>query len=170
MSTLVRSGTEDEWKMWKELRLRALQDSPESFGEKYADAAKKTDDDWKQKMAEVAGSDAGDTLFAIVDNHVVGMMYVFIRPEQNDTGGIGGLWVTPEARQKGIGKDLIRAALGWLTKKDIKRVSFWNNKSNPASSQFYERLGFIYSGIEKPLESNPNFIIGEMVKDLDVED
>ena len=168
-ANIVRPATVNEWKAWKELRLKALQDSPQSLGELYADAAKKTDDEWKGKMQEVASSSIADTLFAIIGEQPVGMMYVFVRNDQKNTGGIGGLWVSSEHRQQGIGKDLVLAALDWLTKKHLKRVTFWNNKDNPTSSAFYEKIGFVYSGVEKPLESDPSFTIGEMVKDLEVQ-
>ena len=162
----VRPAKAEEWKVWKELRLQSLQDSPESFGEQYADAVKKTDDEWKNKMQEVATLSTTDTLFAIVEDQVVGMMYVFFRNDQQDTGGIGGLWVTPDNRQKGVGREMIDAALGWMKEKELQQVTFWNNKSNAASTKFYEKLGFTYTGIEKPLESDSNFIIGEMIKEL----
>ena len=94
------------------------------------------------------------------------MLFVFVRDQSKKIGGIGGLWIAPNHRQQGSGRQIIETALAWLKSRGLQTVTFWNNTTNEASTKFYEKLGFSYSGIEKPLESDPNFTIGEMKKEL----
>lgn len=162
----IRPAANDEWKAWKDIRLEALQDAPESFGERYQDAAKKDDAQWQKDFQKVMESEKQEMLFAATDNQVVGMLFVFVRDQDAKIGGIGGLWIAPAHRQKGVGRQIVETALEWMKDKGLHAVTFWNNKSGEASTKFYEKLGFAYTGVEKPLESNPAFIIGEMKKDL----
>lgn len=163
---VIRTAKPDEWEALKQVRLQALQDAPASFGERYEDAVQKDDEEWKQYFTKVIYSEHQDILFAVDGSRVIGMMLLFTRDLDQKIGGIGGLWVAPEYRQKGLGRRLVETGLEWMRTKKLLAVTFWNNKSGEASSKFYERLGFTYTGIEKPLESNPDFTIGEMRKDL----
>lgn len=162
----IRPAKADEWSEWKSVRLQALQDSPQSFGERYQDALQKNDDQWRQDFTKVMESANQELLFAIENNRTVGMLFVFIRDPDQKIGGIGGLWIAPAYRQKGAGRQIIETALEWMRSKNLLAVTFWNNTSVDASTKFYEKLGFIYTGANRPLESNPTFMIGEMKKEL----
>ncbi len=162
----IRSAHRNEWRVWKDIRLEALQDAPESFGERYQDAMEKDDARWQRDFQKVMESEKQEIFFAAADNLVVGLLFVFVRDQDTKIGGIGGLWIAPEYRKKGIGKQIVEKAMEWMRGKNLQAVTFWNNKSGEASSKFYEKLGFTYTGIEKPLESNSKCIIGEMRKEL----
>lgn len=56
----VRSITAGDWRDYRNMRLRALRDSPDAFGSTYAAEAVRTDDAWKSRIAEaIAREKAG---------------------------------------------------------------------------------------------------------------
>ncbi len=150
----------------KNIRLRALKESPSSFGQKYEDVADKPLSFWEDRAIEVNEMDDRSTILAIKDGHAVGMLYSFVRNENEKIGGLGGMWVDPSFRQKGVARSMVNRALEWQKEKGMKRLTFWNTEGNEASDQFYRRLGFVYTGQKEPLESDPNYHILEMEKIL----
>src|SRR5436853_4071245 len=103
----IRSAKAGEWKLWKEIRLQALVDAPESFGERHEDSQKKTDETWEHEFQKIIKSDNQCLLFAEASNQTVGMLYVFVRNPSDDVGGIGGLWISPEYRKMGVGTQIL---------------------------------------------------------------
>lgn len=151
-----------QWPIFKNLRLAALKNDPNSFGKTYAEESELSDEDWKKRSLE---SEDKDILIAYIDEIPVGLIFVFIRKESRQ-GALAGFWVHQDHRRKGIGKELVLSAINWLTSRGIKEVSFWNNIANEASSAFYKKMGFEYIGEKKALESNDSMVIQMMRKDL----
>src|SRR6266545_3805166 len=60
----VHRTTPDEWRAYKELRLRALRDEPQAFGEPYQHAAALPDARWRRRLEEAGGPMGGELLFA----------------------------------------------------------------------------------------------------------
>ena len=57
----------DDWRLWKEGRLRALADAPEAFGASFAQWEAADEDRWRQRLTEVPFN-----VVAIEDGIVVG--------------------------------------------------------------------------------------------------
>jgi len=155
----------DQWESFKSLRLAALKHDPSSFGKTYAEESELSNEEWKRKAMESNSKNDRDTLIAYLDESPVGLIFVFIREDSN-TGAIGGFWVNPNFRRKGIGKALIQSSMDWLNSKKIKEMNFWNNPNNAASSAFYQKMGFSYIGKKQSLESDPTQKIQLMRKEL----
>lgn len=53
---MARQADADDWEDLRDLRLRALGDTPEAFGTTLAQAAARSDDEWRGRYAPHAGS------------------------------------------------------------------------------------------------------------------
>ena len=52
----VRSITAGDWREYRNIRLRALRDSPDAFGSSYEAEAVRNDDAWKSRIADAIAS------------------------------------------------------------------------------------------------------------------
>ena len=50
MAITVRRFAPHEWRVYRELRLRALADSPDAFGSTYEREAARTDAEWEDRL------------------------------------------------------------------------------------------------------------------------
>jgi ribosomal protein S18 acetylase RimI-like enzyme len=57
-------------------------------------------------------------------------------------GHIAAVSVTASARRRGIGSQLLNAALGWFREKSLRRVECTVAVKNPASQTFWKGVGF----------------------------
>src|SRR5687767_4613419 len=105
----IQAARPDEWRVWRELRLRALADAPQAFGETLAEAGGHDEAAW---VGSVAPRPDAIRLFAQRDGIPVGMMVVVIA-EDTRLADIYAMWVAPEARRCGAGRALVVAGLSW---------------------------------------------------------
>ena len=64
---VVERVTAASWRTYRDVRLAALIDSPRAFWATYAEAAERTDDEWRERCAT-----AGPTWLALDDGRPVG--------------------------------------------------------------------------------------------------
>ncbi len=141
----------------RELRIAALQDAPDEFGETLAQALTRSDGDWAD-LAPFA-------YVAEIDGRCIGMTFAFVDRSDSDTARIGGMWVTASLRRTGIGLALLEAALSWARGEKKSRVRLW---TNPAASgqELYRRASFVFTGAQKPFPADPSRTVVEMQLDL----
>lgn len=148
----------NEWKLYKQIRLEALKESPDSFGQVYDDVVNEPDAYWQEKTNALAEK---KTIFMALDNErAVGMIYAFLR--DNGDAGLGGMYVSPESRRQGLARALIDHALAWVKERCITRVTFYNRKGNLPAQQLYESYGFTLTGKEMPIEWDDTVLIEQM--------
>jgi ribosomal protein S18 acetylase RimI-like enzyme len=150
----IRPATEADAATLRALRLRALQDSPDSFGTTYDEALAEPDEYW-QRWASGRG-DRFNLLLAFDDAGTpVGLVSGSAR--DNGEGGFGALWVAPQERGTGLGRRLVVAICDVLEAKGRTRITLSVTDGNPAE-RLYESLGFQRTGERHPLrEGSPLF-------------
>lgn len=74
-------------------------------------------------------------------------------------GVVGVLYVRPEARRKGVGKDLVRAAAAWAQQEGADRLQLVVPEGNPEVLRFCERLGF--ATVERRLAASVDLLAQE---------
>ena len=57
-------------------------------------------------------------------------------------GWVYYLAVAPVARRRGLGRELMRAAEGWLCKREIPKIQLMVRRQNAGVVAFYESLGY----------------------------
>jgi ribosomal protein S18 acetylase RimI-like enzyme len=139
-----------EWRALKELRLRALQDSPQAFAQSYDGAAAYPDSLWQDRLREAA-SGASWLLVARHGETLVGMIGAFraVSDEANGQATVYGTFVDPAARGQGIAGRLLAALLAQLaTSGDVTTARLSVNAAQTAAVRLYERFGFMRVGDE----------------------
>jgi GNAT superfamily N-acetyltransferase len=142
MATEVRRITADEWPLLRDLRLRSLQDAPEAFGQRYDEAAKQTDDDWRT-TAKASASGSRRIWFIGRDEMTgepVGIVQGRRRPPSDCL--LFSMWVAPDARRAGAGRVLVDAVADWAAGWGAERVVLWVLGANESALRFYLRIGF----------------------------
>jgi ribosomal protein S18 acetylase RimI-like enzyme len=152
----------DEVALHRWLRLRALLDAPDSFGESYADVEAKSTSYWESLTKAVTEPQRDVLILAAEADTVFGMVYGLRDPERDHAARLGGLWVEPRYRRRGIGRMLVDAVIEWALARGSFRVSLWAPAHSPAALALYRKAGFRETGQRRPLESNPTLAIVAM--------
>jgi ribosomal protein S18 acetylase RimI-like enzyme len=133
----VRRLTPDDALVLREIRLRALAETPENFGSLVAVERAKSDDDWRAWLTERAWFAAfdGDTAVALVCGWPGAAEWL-----------VFSMWVAPQLRGHGLAArlmDAVRAAAGEAGAQAIALHVF---EGNGRARRVYERLGFALTG------------------------
>lgn len=155
--TKVRRVGGDEWTLVRELRLTALQDSPDFFWATYEEEAGKDETWWRGFISY------GAWFVAFDDVRPAGLAAAI--PDDESGEGVWGLismWVAPGARGKGAGRRLVEEVIGWAQAEKRRGLTLWVTEGNDAARRLYERCGFTPTGRSQPLPRRPSLIEHEM--------
>jgi ribosomal protein S18 acetylase RimI-like enzyme len=156
----VRILESEELHIWVRLRLEALSDAPEAFGDTVAQAGLRSEEEWRETLLDRDGS----LLIAFDGQLPTGMARVARLKEEPSSGGLYSMWVAPSARRNGVGKALIDAAFVWAEQQRIEEMVLYVAQGNDAAKRLYLRAGFSETGALRPLRSNPHVQMQEMVR------
>jgi ribosomal protein S18 acetylase RimI-like enzyme len=140
-----------EWRGYRELRLRALADSPDAFGSTLARESAFADELWRERIERGARSPSDLPLVARIGTDMVGMAWG--RLEEADPGDVHvyQVWVAPEHRGRGVGQALLDAIIAWARSVGARRISLDATCGNTAAMRLYTRAGFLPVGDPEPL-------------------
>jgi ribosomal protein S18 acetylase RimI-like enzyme len=111
MPSLIRRFESSEWRTYRDLRLRALADSPDAFGSTLARESTRTDDEWRGRVERGANSRREFPALAAVDDAPVGLVWARLDDEQSSVAHLFQVWIASEQRGSGVGRQLIDAAV-----------------------------------------------------------
>lgn len=133
-----------------QLRLRALRDHPEAFGQPYEEAAALSAIDVQETFETFWDFEDNKTFGAVAaDENVVGMTGVagWNRPKTRHRMDIWGVYVAPEHRGHGIADRLLEAAIEHARSiEGVLQLHLQAVSSNLAAIRSYERAGFVRWG------------------------
>jgi ribosomal protein S18 acetylase RimI-like enzyme len=162
----IRELERREWTLFRELRLRALADSPDAFARRFVDEQAQPDAHWIRLTESVTVPGGQIMLLAEEGGRSFGLVFGLLDKEQPKTGHVGGMWVEPEARGRGAGQALLRAAIEWARARELERLELWVTEGNRPAIRLYERMGFTATGRRDALQSNPSLRIMQMTFNL----
>jgi ribosomal protein S18 acetylase RimI-like enzyme len=148
MSAAVRRVRADEAGAMRDLRLRALQDAPMAFGSTYAREIAFEPEVWEQRTRENA---EGQRSIAFVLEPWAGMAVGAVHEDEPGIAHLYGMWVAPEARGSGAGRELVAAVLGWAADRGARRIVAQVSEDNAAAMRLYLATGFADTGERDPL-------------------
>ncbi len=139
MVELVTAGS---WRTYRDVRLAALIDSPRAFWAQYAEAAERTDDEWRERCATT-----GPTWLALDRGRPVGTVGLWHAPEQPAAEVyLVGMWVATVARGTDVATQLVGTALTHAAASGWRRVLLDVAHENARARRFYTRMGFRPTG------------------------
>jgi RimJ/RimL family protein N-acetyltransferase len=160
----VRRLHEGEAGLLRELRLRALTESPWAFGAALDDEAGLTDAEWRARAATAAAGEQQVVFVALDRERPVGMAGGRWFDRAPGTVALWGMWVDPVARGTGLSGALLEAVRGWAESSGARRLRLGVVVDAAAAIRFYERLGFRREGELRPLKRDPDQLWFEMFR------
>jgi ribosomal protein S18 acetylase RimI-like enzyme len=150
-SPTVRRFEPDEWQLYRDLRLHALEESPESFGSTYAYEVLRSDGEWATRLSRGVLSPRDLPLLAEVNAEPCGLAWVRIEASEPDVAHLYQMWVAPTRRRQGTGRALMNAAVAWAHLAAARTMVLDVTTENLDAVRLYERCGFRPVGDLKPL-------------------
>lgn len=136
------------WPEFRELRLEALQDSPQAFGASHADEVSYPDQHWIGRLRE-AEERRSVSLFAERDGELVGMIGAFFEAGP-EVATVVAVYVRPAARGDGVGKQLVGAVLDRLREMPgTETARLMVNVDQVPAVALYRSAGFVEVGRER---------------------
>lgn len=132
----------------RDVRLRALADAPDAFGETLTDARRLDDSAWESRTSRRPGL---LVLVAERERTPIGTMVVVVKPGDGRRSNVYAMWVAPEARGCGVGKKLVDTGLAWARRQGALDVELHVSERHPGAKRLYMRCGFTPTGELSPI-------------------
>jgi len=145
---LIRHATPTDVESYRELRLEALKNHPDAFGQDYIEAASNNQEYWENRLQIHPNENA---LFLAQENtQLVGMAGVHRNTSQKakHAAMIWGVYVKPNWRGRHISESLVRSCLDWAKEQGLAIVKLAVVTTNQPAVRCYERCGFTIYGTE----------------------
>jgi ribosomal protein S18 acetylase RimI-like enzyme len=135
----IRVCAETDWKLWRGVRLAALEEAPYAYGSTLAQWQDASEERWRARMRDVPFN-----ALAEVDGVPAGIACGM--PEDDGSVSLVSMWVAPFARGRSIGDRLVGSVLDWARERDATAVRLDVVSTNAAAIALYRRNGFIDNG------------------------
>ncbi|MGH7648970.1 MAG: GNAT family N-acetyltransferase [Gemmatimonadaceae bacterium] len=151
--------------MFKDVRLRALLDTPTAFGSTYARECEVTDVEWIGR-AERWDGERGIGFLAIDDGRGCGIAGSLIEDADRAMATLVSMWTAPTHRRRGVARQLVDRVMLWAAGRGAAEVQLMVTSNNAPAIAFYERLGFARTGLTEPYPNDPSLVELEMRREL----
>ena len=136
---VVRRVTAEEWRALRDVRLRALQDSPEAFETSYEEARLRPEEWWVDWAARSAAGDAQAMFRAWDGGEPGGIVGTYV--DDGDRWLIS-MWTAPSARGRGVGRALVAAVVAFARAAGSRDLLLEVTFGNDAAHALYRACGF----------------------------
>ena len=153
----------------RDIRLRALSDSPRAFGGTFDTDSERPSAYWEELAVAWSDGDTGAAFAVEAGGGWVGMAVGVRRFDQlgfvaePGTVMLGWMWVAPKARGGGLGMQLTGEVVAWAADTGARQVHLWVTRGNEEALSLYRRAGFSPVDEHKPLASDASHDIQRMV-------
>jgi GNAT superfamily N-acetyltransferase len=132
----------DEWQTLRDVRLRALEDSPAAFATRFEEARQRPDEWWIDWAARSAEGN-GQAMFLAWDGATaVGIVGTFV----DDRRWLIAMWADPGARGRGVGRALVEAIAAFALDAGSHELFLQVLEGNDAAASLYRSCGFEDTG------------------------
>jgi ribosomal protein S18 acetylase RimI-like enzyme len=142
----ITTLTRDRWAELRDIRLTALQDSPESFLSTYGQEFEYNEDKWRAEFSR------GDWHIGKIGGKAVSLLGTTrppgMSPHQCD---LEFLWVAPGHRGSRLAAQMVTGVLDRLYTAGLRTAFLWVLDDNEVAAQLYKRLGFVSTNYRQPL-------------------
>ena len=130
--------------IYREIRLEALQHSPDAFSSTFEAEQERPLDQFAARLrnAYVVGAFSGKQLVGIAG------FYIQPGPKHAHKGMLWGMYVRPRYRAAGLGRMLAESIIGHARQR-VELLQLFVVSDNLPARRLYQRLGFVEYGIER---------------------
>jgi len=158
--------TRTDWKIYKQLRLLSLQDSPDSFGSTYAREVEYSNEEWISRLDTYERAKYSLPLIAKLNGVAIGLAWGLRHNCEDQTAHVYQMWVSPMARGKNVGKLLLNKIIFWAKKSNLQGVVLAVTTTNQAAVSLYQSVGFKFIGEPEVLREFSPLMVQKMKLDL----
>lgn len=137
----IRTMSIEDWQTYKNLRLRALADSPDAFGSTLEREEKRSNTAWKKRLISDDKS-WNLPLFAEVAQEPVGLAWGRIERAMPEIANLYQMWVAPAHRGLGLGQFLLDTVIAWAKEKNASYLELGVTLRDSPAMRLYTHSGF----------------------------
>jgi ribosomal protein S18 acetylase RimI-like enzyme len=164
VSVEIRVATEEDWRRVRDLRLRALEDSPDAFGSTLEAERAHAEVDWLGWICGWEGTE-NRCAIAVAGGDWVGMA-VGSQARIERHAHLYAMWVDPRFRRSGLGGGLVDAVVAWAAARGATALELDVTETNDDALAFYGRCGFADTGRRHPLREGSSLSVIVMRRPL----
>jgi len=118
---VVEQITPSNISIFKDVRLRALQEAPYAFGSTYAREVQFTEAEWLQRLERWNG-ESGAGYLAMEGNVACGIAGSLLDENDPTRAQLVSMWTAPTHRKSGVGRLLVGAVFDWAKARDVRTL------------------------------------------------
>jgi ribosomal protein S18 acetylase RimI-like enzyme len=163
---VIRTLCPADWAIYKTIRLASLADSPDSFSSTYEREILFPDSEWQSRLERNERAQNALALVAEYDGVSVGLSWGLIHEPYPNMAHVYQMWVSPEARGRGIAKSFLDRITSWAEARGCESVALSVATVNDAAVSLYCSAGFVPSGEVEELREGSTLLTQPMVRVL----
>jgi GNAT superfamily N-acetyltransferase len=149
----IRNLAKREWRIYKDLRLAALAESPDAFGSAFAKEVQRSNAEWVTRLASGVNSSWDFPIVAEIDGKPIGLAWGRIEEPNPAVANLYQVWVHPNYRRLGAGRLLLEAVTNWAIGKQTHFLELVVTCGDTPATRLYTRAGF--EPVGQPLPIRP---------------
>ena len=158
---VIEPITQHNLAVFKDVRLRALQEAPYAFGSTYAREVQFDHAEWAKRVERWNG-ERGVGFLAMDGATACGIAGSLLDENNPTRAQLVSMWTAPTHRQLGIGRLLVDAVLDWARTRNVRTLLLMVTSNNDTAIRFYERLAFTKTGRAEPYPNDASVFEVEM--------
>lgn len=162
----IRELSVEDWEIYKAVRLSSLKESPDSFGSTFEREVLFVDSDWKSRLNLESETNVALPLIAEIDGTAVGLAFGLIWKSEPEVTHVFQMWVSPEARGRGIAKAMLERITIWAEARRCELITLSVTTINKAAANLYQTSGFSPSGPVEKLRKESALKVQPMTRRL----
>ncbi len=156
MDIEIRRIEQGEGRRLRDVRLRALRESPGAFSSTFEEFEKRPLSEWEGVATTRSAGNEEATFVATSPTEFVGLVGGFRSEDRAGVVELTSMWVDPSARGAGVGVRLIEAVVTWARAAGAERVDLWVVEGNDPAVALYHRFGFAPTTDREPYPNDPS--------------
>jgi GNAT superfamily N-acetyltransferase len=133
-----------------------LRDAPHAFATSFEQAQDRPLQHWEDFAVKSEVAETQVTLVVTDGARWRAMTSCFLGEQEPHTARLVQMWVEPESRGLGLGRQLVEAAADWARARGVTRLKTSVSEGNAAAEALYEAVGFHPTGERDRLASDPS--------------
>ncbi len=159
-SLRVRPGLARDAFALREIRLEALADTPDAYGETYDECVAWSEATWATKAEQ------WNFYLAEVNGRVVGMARGESHEAESDRRFLFAMYVSPSARGTDAARLLVDEVSAWAKAQGADALHLYVSNAVPRARAFYVKAGFVTTGSSVSMHRDESLVCDEMRREL----